>query len=122
MLKYISICAALVALGMGPASAQQQEAVLQKIEIPNAGFDIVLVMAKPDAPTIELRGQPDPGVVYLAGGKLVLAYDAAAQALLGDAAALLVPASIFHAEHRADSSPVAVYVVPNGKALASATR
>jgi hypothetical protein len=122
MLKYFSICAVLFAIGMSSANAQQHEAILQKFEIPSAGFDIVVAMAKPNAPAIDLRGQPDPGILYLAGGRLLLAYDAAAQALVGDAAAFLAPASIFYAEHDALAPPVAVYVVPTGKAVISAQR
>ena len=59
MLKYFSICAALVALGSGSANAQQQEAVLQKMEVPGADFDIILAMPKSPGVTINLGNSPD---------------------------------------------------------------
>jgi hypothetical protein len=122
MLKlFFSTYAVLVALAVNPASAQQHEAVLQKIEIPHAGVDIVLATARPGGPAIDLRGELDPGVFHIAGGRLLLTYDAATQ-VLNDVAALLTPAFISYAEHDATAAPVAVYVVPTGNALVSAQR
>jgi hypothetical protein len=74
MFKHLSILAALAAFGIGAAHAEQREAILQKVEVPNAGFDIVLVMTKPGGPNLDLRSQPDPHVLYLMGGELVQAY------------------------------------------------
>jgi hypothetical protein len=79
-------------------------------------------MAKAGSPAIDLRGEPDPGVIHLAGGRLVLAYDVAAQTLFEDASALLAPASVFYSEHLAEAPPVAIYFIPKGRALASAQR
>ena len=122
MLKYISICATLVAFAMNSANAQQQEAVLQEIEVPNASFDIVLVMAKPGGPAIDLRNQPDPGVVYLMGGELVSAYVGEMQTVFRDIGALTVPACAFYTADQA-RTPIAVYVVPKDETpLASANR
>ena len=66
MLKHLSICAALIAFAAGAASAQQKEAVLQKMEVPGAAFDIILAMPKSQGATFDLsefagcaRGAPD---------------------------------------------------------------
>lgn len=55
MLKHLSICAALIALATGSVNAQQQEAVLQKMQVPGAGFDIILAMPKPSGATYTRR-------------------------------------------------------------------
>src|SRR5215470_14920772 len=41
-LKYFAILTALVALGTGSTHAQQQEAVLQKLEVPRADFYVII--------------------------------------------------------------------------------
>ena len=67
MLKHLSIFTALIVLGTGSANAQQREAVLQKVEVPNAGFNLVLAMPKPGTPSLYLRDQPDPNAVGYLG-------------------------------------------------------
>ena len=116
MLKYLSICTALTVLGAGSVSAQQQETVLQRIEVPNAGFNIVLAVAKSNRPTLSLGGVADPNIVYLADGELVYAYTGHLQELL-DVGALMVPACTFHVDRKDYSplTPVTVYVIPKGE-------
>ena len=46
MLKQLAICDALLALATVPVAAQQQEAVLQRMRVSGAAFDIVLAMPK----------------------------------------------------------------------------
>ena len=58
MLKHLTICASLLALGMGSLSAQQQDAVLQRVELPAAGFD--LVIATPKSPAAVLNHGSSP--------------------------------------------------------------
>ena len=58
MLKHVSICAALIAFSVGTASAQQREAVLQKMEVPGAAFDIILAMPKSQGAIFDLSGVP----------------------------------------------------------------
>jgi hypothetical protein len=58
MLKYLPICAALAVFGAS-VSAQQHEAVFQKVEVPNAGFNLVLAIpasgsACPPTSTIQM--------------------------------------------------------------------
>src|SRR5690348_8637915 len=67
------------------AQAQQREAVLQQVEVANAGFTIVIATAKPDGATDDYRKQPDPNLVYLAAGDLVYAYTGVRKDLAVDA-------------------------------------
>ena len=75
MLKHLSICAALIAFAPVPLSAQQQEAVLQKMEVPGAAFDIILAMPKSPGATYNLGNSPDALIVHLIGGELALGFD-----------------------------------------------
>ena len=129
MFKYISICAAFVALGTGSLNAQyaqhvqqgQQEATLQKVEVPGAGFDIILAMPKsPTGATFNPGNSPDAMVVYLTGGELALSFDGA-ETMLQTLDSLQSPACAFRVDSKdsAASKPVAVYTVPKGKTLAS---
>jgi hypothetical protein len=113
MLKHLSIFAALVVLGTGSANAQQREAVLQKVEVPNAGFNLVLGMPKLGTPSLYLRDQPDPNVIYLMGEELVYAYTGGPQEPL-DIWAFMAPACSFHVERGEGGppTPLVVYVAP----------
>lgn len=115
MLKYLPIWAALVVLGSGSVNAQQREAVLQKIDVPNAGFNVVLALPKLAGPTVDYRVQPDPNLVYLADGELVYAYTGHLQELM-DRGMLKVLACTFHVDRKDGraATPVAVYVIPKG--------
>jgi hypothetical protein len=107
-------CALFVTLLAGAAHAQQREAVLQKVEVADAGFNIVIATAKLHGATADFRDQPDPNIVYLADGELV--YALTGQQELPDLGILLVPACTFHVERRDYSprTPVVVYVIPKG--------
>ena len=116
MLKYMPICTALTVLGAGSVSAQQQEAVLQRIELPNVGFNLVVAVAKQGGPTLNLRGVPDPNIVDLADGELVYSLTGRLQELL-DVGSLMAPACTFHVDRKDFSplTPVVVYVIPKGE-------
>ena len=82
MLKYLTICAALLGFGTAPVAAQQQEAVLDRKEVPGADFDIVLALPKsPPHPMYDLSELPDALVIHLIGGELVLAFEDAGKML-----------------------------------------
>ena len=81
MLKHLSICAALIAFAAGAANAQQKEAILQKLEVPGAAFDIIVAMPKPQGVTFDLSESPDALVVHLIGGELALGFDNAEKML-----------------------------------------
>ena len=90
MLKQLSICAALIAFTAGAANAQQKEAILQKLEVPGAAFDIIIAMPKPQGMTFDLSESPDALLVHLIGGELALGFDNAEKML--KALELLAPA------------------------------
>jgi hypothetical protein len=117
MLKHLSICAALLALGTVPVAAQLQEAVLQRMEVPGADFDIVLAMPKsPPQRMDDLNMSADALVVHLIGGELVLAFDDADK-MLKAAESLRLPVSASHWVRKDGKlrTPFAVYVVPKAE-------
>lgn len=120
MLKYISICAALAVVGTGAVNAQQREAILQNVELPGTGLDIVLAMPKSPGATIDLAKSPDALVVHLIGGKLALTFNDEKE-MLKTFKSLQRPACDFQAasKGRALQMPVSAYVAPNHKAPAA---
>ena len=112
MFKLLSICAALIVFGSGSVSAQEREAVFQKIEVPNANFVIVLATAKPDGPKLYYRDQPDPNIIYL-GSDLVTAYTAELAEML-DVTTLMHPVYSVAVEQgdKSGRMPAIVYIVP----------
>jgi hypothetical protein len=116
MLKTISICAALVIFGTAAANAQQQEAMLQNVELPGTGLDIVLAMPKSPGATINLAKSPDALVINLIGGELALAFNNENE-MLQALESPRRPACAFQTEANDGTSkkPVSVYVVPNHK-------
>ena len=74
MFKQLSICVAFIAFTMPTANAQQREAILQKVEVPGAPFDLVLATAKSPAAIFDLAESPDALVIHLVGGELALGF------------------------------------------------
>jgi hypothetical protein len=109
-------CALLVAFLAATANAQQREAVLQKVELADAGFNILIATAKLNGATADFRKDPDPNIVYLADGELVYSYTGRLQEL-ADLGILMAPACTFHVERRDYSprTPVVIYVAPKGE-------
>jgi hypothetical protein len=116
MLKHLSICAALMALAPGPANAQQKEAMLQRMEVPGAPFDVIVAMPKPQGAVFDLSESPDALVVHLIGGELVLGFDDA-EKMLKVLATLRRPVGALRVQSpdRRFPMPVAVYLVPEGE-------
>jgi hypothetical protein len=108
-------CALLAAFLTGTANAQQRGAVLQKVELADAGFNILIATGKLNGATADFRKELDPNIVYLADGELVYSYTGRLQEL-ADLGILMVPACTFHVERRDYSprTPVVVYVIPKG--------
>jgi hypothetical protein len=121
MLRYFSILAALLALGSNPAQAQQQEAVLHRVEVPEAGFDVIVARPSSSRAIINLGRSPDALVIHLIGGELALSFDSE-ERMLSALDSLRLPACAFQVEHVGGTSrePVAVYVVPKSEPVASA--
>ena len=122
MLKQLWICAALTAFGAGSVSAQQQDLVLRKVEVPGADFDIVFVMSRSKPPvTIGPRGQETPLAVHPIGDELAFAADSEVEKMFRDVGSSQYPIHAFRVE-RKDSQPwsgVNVYVVPKSAPTAS---
>src|SRR5215467_4957789 len=103
MLKRLSICAALIACVAGAANAQQREAVLRKVAVRGAGFDIVLAMPKPAGAIYNLGSSPDALLVHLIGGELALGFDGA-EKMLKALDSLQVPVCAFHVDGKVGPS------------------
>jgi hypothetical protein len=130
MLKQLSICAALlvscagfVGIAAGSAGVQQQEAILQAIEVPGAGFDLMVAVPKTPAATVDLDKSPEALVMHLVGGRLVLTFETAEQ-MLKVFDTLQRPVGAVHVQHSSGNGrvPVAVYLVPKTNALASTAK
>jgi hypothetical protein len=108
MLRLLVICATLMIAALPPANAQQREAILQRIEIPGASFDIVIAMPKPAGVIYDLAEAPDALLVNLAGDELALGFERVDE-MLKMAEFVRAPACSFRGKGR---SPVAIYAVP----------
>jgi hypothetical protein len=112
MFKKLSMCAALWAFGSVPAAAQQQEAVLKRLEVPGAAFDLVLAMPKsPPRQFYDLSESPDALVVHLIGGALVLTFEDALD-MMKAAESLRSPVGTSHVAGKETKFrvPLAIYV------------
>ena len=107
------ICAALAMIAGGPVAAQEREASLRRIEVSNAGFDIMLAIPKVPAANIDLAESPDALVIHLTGGKLALGFESV-EAMMDAIDTLRAPvgASQVHRPGSGAAEPVAVYIVP----------
>ncbi len=117
MLRHLSICATFIAFTVGSVNAQQREAVLQKMEVPGGGFDIILGMPKsPNGAILNLGNTPDALIVHLIGGELALSFDSV-EKMLKALDSLHRPACAFQVEasDKQSGKPVAVYIVPRGE-------
>jgi hypothetical protein len=119
MFKHLLIGAALTAIAMGSAKAQHREATFQKMEIPGASFDIVVVTAKPGGWTFDPRIQPDAylgGIVHM-GRELVHPLTEQVLETFSNLSLLSHPACTFRAEstNGKSATPAVVYVVPRSE-------
>jgi hypothetical protein len=114
MLKRLSMCTALCALMSIPVAAQQQEAVLKRLDLPGATFDLVVALPQsPPRPFYDLSESPDALVVHVIGGKLVLTFEDELE-MIKTAQVLKSPVGAFQGARReaTSSMPFAVYVIP----------
>ena len=119
MLKYLSICIALVTLGGTPAYAQEREAALRTVHVPGMGFDIVLATPHPEGGAVpDLANTPETLVMHLHGGKLALVFDDPWE-MVKAYDSLRTPVGAFEAPIRSGSAPepVALYIVPKGDTI-----
>jgi hypothetical protein len=89
---------------------------LQKLEVPGAGFEIMLAMPKSaDGATFNLGNSPDALLVRLIGGELALSFDSA-EMMMKALDSLQLPVCAFHVESTDGRArkPVAAYLIPKG--------
>ena len=118
------ICAVLAVIaGGGPVMAQEQEAALRRIEVSNAGFDLMLATSKVPAAIIDLSDSPEALVLRLAGGKLALCFESV-EAMLEALDTLRTPVGAAEVHHPGSgpAQPVAVYIIPKTAANALSYR
>jgi hypothetical protein len=109
------VVAIVTGTGLVHAGEGQREAALQKVELPNASFNLVIAAAKFVGTFEGFRNQPDPNVIYLADAELVYSYTDRLNEL-AELGVLMPPACRFYVERRDFSSrtPVVVYLIPKG--------
>jgi hypothetical protein len=108
MLKQLSISAILLLAPLGLVHAQEQEAVLQKVSVPFASFDLILATPRVPAGLIDLGRSPEAFVVHLAGHDLVLVFETGEQ-MLTALDSLKFPIGAFSSEH---NNSIAAYFLP----------
>jgi hypothetical protein len=116
------VVAIVTGTGLVHAVEDQREAALQKVELPNASFNLIIA-AKVGGTFEGFRNQPDPNVIYLADAELVYSYTGRLNEL-AELGALMPPACRFYVE-RGDFSPrtpVVVYLIPKGDIPLEAAR
>jgi hypothetical protein len=112
MLRYLMIFAAAFVLGAGAASAQQQDIVVGKMEVPGAGFEIVVVKSEggtasaPSAQVSSLVASPT-------GDWLAFATEAEVERIFGSSQSVIHAFQV-EGKQSAPSSAVHVYVVAKG--------
>jgi hypothetical protein len=107
------LCAVLSA----SVAAQQQEAVLKRLDLTAAAFDLVVALPKsPPRPYYDLSESPDALVVHVIGGKLVLTFEDELE-MIRAAEFLKSPVGASQAARReaTSSAPFAVYVTPKSE-------
>jgi hypothetical protein len=114
MLKRLSICAPLVAFGTVPATAENQEVILRKIDVPTADFALVFAVPNPGAAATINRGQQDALIIHSIGGEFAHAVEGEIEAMFKDVGLSRFPIGAFHVElSDGASTAFKVYVVPN---------
>jgi len=114
MLKHLMACGALLALGAAPVAAQQQEAVLQRMHVPGAVFDIVFAIPKSPPPMLDnLNMSPEALIMHLTGGQLAVAFEDAREMLkVADTLRSSASSSNRVSDGGKGRTPLAVYIVP----------
>jgi len=123
MFRRTLICLAVTTLGVTSLDAQRLEANLQRIEVPGAGFEILLATPKTPAVMINLGESPEALVVPLVGNALTLTFEDGAD-MLAALEHLRHPGHSFLAPGR-DGNPsraAALYIVPKSAPKGSSAR
>ena len=114
MLRLLTIFAMLLVAGTNPVQAQHQEAVLQRVAIPGAGFDLLVATPKSENIIYGLDETPDALVIRLDGGALILAFENV-ESMVQALDHLHKPIYSSWIMKRNDKSrmPISVYLVPS---------
>ena len=110
------VAIALIAFATGTVNAQER-AVLQKMEAPGAGFNVLIATPKsPGGASYSLSEAPDALIIHLVGGELVLEFDDA-EKMVKALDSLRQPIGAFRMQSpdRRLQIPVAVYIAPAGE-------
>ncbi len=119
MLKLLSTCALVVVCGIGSASAQQQDTMMQKLEVPGADFDII-VATSPQREVKQLSHESDSLTAYPIGGELAFATEAELKKIFKDVGPVQLPIYALQVNHSRGRSSAIVYVVPKWKMINAA--
>jgi hypothetical protein len=122
MFKYFSICAAFLVLGTSSLHAQEmREAVLEKVALPGAGFDILV--AVPKSPPATIHVSPEGAIIPLVGGELALGFESWEEFVRAfDQLRSPVGALYFKRTSGGLPLPAAIYVVPADRQTALSVR
>lgn len=117
MRSRIWICAVLALIAVGPVAAQEQQASLRRIQVPDSSFDIMLAMPRTPVAIIDLAESADALILHLAGGKLALSFESV-ESMLEAIDTLRTPIGASQVRHPGSdpAQPIALYIVP-GDAL-----
>jgi hypothetical protein len=111
MLRQLALCGMLTVATAVSAQAQQRHASLQRIEIPESSFDLLVAAPKPGGVIYDLAEAPDALLLNLAGGELAIGF-ARAENMLRTFELVRGPACSFPGRGR---TPIAIYLVPKGE-------
>jgi hypothetical protein len=113
MLKRLYICASILGFSPNQVHAQQQEATLQRIQVPGSAFAVMVALPKPGAANIDLAKSPEAFGVALVGGELALTFESG-EHMLQALDNLRIPLGAFHIRDSCGKSliPAAMYIVP----------
>jgi hypothetical protein len=103
-----------VTLGSGPLAAQQQEAVLHRMHVSGANFDILLAMPKSPPQWLDgLNKSPDALVIHLTGSELLVTFEDALEMLkVAETLRSSVSSTHWVSKDGKNRNPLVVYVVP----------
>jgi hypothetical protein len=100
--------------GTSPVQAQHQEADLERVAIPGAGFDLVVAIPKSDNIIYGLDETPDALVIRLHGGALILAFENVESMIRAlDLLQKPIYASWIMRRNGRSRMPISVYLVPS---------
>jgi len=114
MLRLLTIFAMFLVAGANPVQAQHQEAVLQRVAIPGAGFDLLVATPKSENIIYGLDETPDALVIRLDGDALILAFENVESMVLAlDHLRKPIYSSWITKRNGKSGMPISVYLVPS---------